>query len=188
LETLVQSVHGLKCPSTNYHGAQVPQLFSAQDKTWDALGPQLGALAGQHHADTDLMKAVDNLKEMWRCWFILHSAVSKPDREVDRLANAIRRLGSSLDSNHPYPPLRTTLKLHEHVTFSHLMPQLLMLKRKGLSLAVMPSKYLEALNKINMQILLRLPGGGRCRTAKDGNPTIGHPMFQAVVKLSALLC
>jgi hypothetical protein len=45
------------------------------------------------------MTVVDNLKEMWRCWSIVHGAVSKPDRDVDRLANAIniRFFASVLD-------------------------------------------------------------------------------------------
>jgi hypothetical protein len=134
------------------------------------------------------MKVVDNLKEMWRCWSVVHSAVSKTDRDVDRLANAIRSLASAFDYfyNHPYPPLSTTLK-YGHVTFSHIMPQLIMLKRKGLSLADMYSKYLEALNKITKRIMCALPGGCRSRAGEDANPTVRHPMFQAFVKLSALL-
>jgi hypothetical protein len=59
-------------------------MFSARDM-WDALGLHLGALAGQHQADADLTKVVDNLHEMWRCWSIVKSAVSKQDRDVDRL-------------------------------------------------------------------------------------------------------
>jgi hypothetical protein len=165
------------------------RIIQIESQMLHALGPLLGGVAGQHQADTDLMKVVDNLKEMWRCWSIVHSAVSKPDRDVDRLANAIRSLASAFDYfyNHPYPPLRTTLKWYEHVTFSHLMPQLVMLKRKGLSLAAMSSKYLEALNKITKRILRSLPGGGRSRAGEDANPTVRHPMFQAFVKLSALL-
>jgi hypothetical protein len=103
---------------------------------WDALGPNLRALEGQHQADADLMKVADNLKEMWRCWSVVNRPVSKLDRDADRLANinATRSLASALDYfyTHPYPPLRTTLNLYEHVTFSHLMPEVL--KRKVLSL------------------------------------------------------
>jgi hypothetical protein len=99
LEALVLSVHGVGSPLTKYQGANVLQLFSAQDKMLDALGPHLGALAGQHQVNEDLMTVVDNLKEMWRCWSIVHGAVSKPNRDVDSLANAIniRSFASVLD-------------------------------------------------------------------------------------------
>jgi hypothetical protein len=79
------------------------------------------------------MKVVDNLKETWGTLCVLHSTVSKPGRDVGRSVNAIGSLARGLDLfyNHPYPPLRTTLKWYRHVTVSHLMPQLLMLREKA---------------------------------------------------------
>jgi hypothetical protein len=102
--------------------------------------------------------------------------LSKRDRDVDRLANAIRSLANAHNYfyNHPYPPLRTTLKWYEHVTFSHLMPQFVMLKRQGLSLAAMSNKKLEALKKITKQFLRDLPGGGRSRAGEEADPTFRH--------------
>jgi hypothetical protein len=56
---------------------------------------------------------------------------------------------------------RYRLKFYDHAVINHIVDMSKVLKERGLSLAVVSSKFLEANNKVVKAIMRRLPGWGR---------------------------
>ena len=132
------------------------------------------------------------VKRLFELLAHVHEQVESADPKIDTLEAKIRELEPVMGFffKNPLKPLQTTEKFYDHALRCHLVDIMRQLEAAGLTLAVLSSKYLEALNKTVKAILKRLTGGGgrtagkRKRTADDVGARL--PIAQGYKKICAV--
>jgi hypothetical protein len=150
-------------PLTKYHGAQIATVFKRQAELWDTPGPFSTAVQ-QLEKDDTVGVVVRDLKGVFAALSVVHKQVSIPDPDLDAMQKASQSFAScarTFEFGGTPRPCRYRLKFYDHAVINHIVDMSKVLKERGLSLAVVSSKFLEANNKVVKAIMRRLPGGGR---------------------------
>jgi hypothetical protein len=114
---------------------------------------------------------VQDLKTVFEALAVVHRQVSIPDPDVNVLKVAVAAFARSIPTftgEHTLAPLQYRMKFYDHAVLKHVVPMTEELLTKGVSLAVVSSRFLEANNKVVKGCLRRLPGRrnrGQERTA-----------------------
>jgi hypothetical protein len=168
----------MKVPLTKLHGEQIRLLFSEQIQLWEHNN--LEDALERLKADKEAGEVVKSLLKVWKALSSIHSLVTS---HPDDFAKAERRLDSAitmykeglaiLEFDRPGAtpkPCQMQRITYEHVIVDHLMAQTAQLHQRGLSLALMSSRYLEA-NKTIKRKFKSLPGVGlSMRTGLETTP------------------
>lgn len=100
-------------------------------------------------------------------------------------ADYTRHLRVLTDKGNPHP-CRTTFKVYDHAIECHVVGQTRELKKTGLSLAMVSSRYLEANNKTVKAISKRLSGGGQ-RVLEGHTRNVLFQLMRKIAQLSRVL-
>jgi hypothetical protein len=183
LAALLVEVFGpkMRVPLTKFHGEQIRLLFSKQNRLWQH--PKLKDALERLKADKEAGEVVKSLLKVWEALSSIHSLVNihpddfaKAERRLDSAIKKYKEGLATLEFDRPGAtpkPCQMQRNTYEHVIVDHLMAQTAQLHQKGLSLALMSSRYLEANNKTIMRRYKSMPGGGVKREDSFGN----DPLF-----------
>jgi hypothetical protein len=185
LEALLVAVLGdiMFKPLTKYHGAQIEIAFKRYQEIFEAA-PLAEGIAALERDDHEARELIRHLKNVFCALSEVHKQVSSANPSIPALQRARDVFSVSVDvfEKQTTPlPCRYRLKFYDHAVLEHVVPMSKQLKSKGLSLAVVSSKFLEANNKVVKAVMRRLPGGGKRR---DG--TFAHlPLVQGLKRCIA---
>ena len=164
LEALVQRQLRMRKPITKYHGNQINDIYINQNEMFDALKGVFDVLraSGNEH----LQQLPDKLQTLFFRLRKVHHLLQDPNACPQAAEDATIKLREvqAWFTKHELAPFRTTVKWYDHAIEDHLVMQMTRLQQRGLSIAALSSKYLEALNKTVKGIMKRLPGGGTTNT------------------------